>query len=1155
MRAAKNQLLVPTTKLGTHNHRKPWQHRKAHVMVWAMLTLVPALLWAQAVNRISGIITDQSGGVIVSAAVTATNLATNVSTSTQSNESGYYVLQLPAGVYEVKASQQGFRTAVREKVQVTVGADVASDFVLNVETREQSVDVVGEATPLLTTNSAEVQTTVENDLVSSLPLAVSGGLRNSADFLRVTPGYQGSAFSARINGGVGLDQEVTIDGATVSPVAFGSGIQGAQNTVPAFAVQEFQVVGSNIEAQYGRTSTSVIKYVYKSGTNDLHGSVFEYLRNEALDARNTFAPTVARDRQNEFGFDVGGPVVLPHLYDGHNKTFFYGYYNGYRLRNSNPAAIYSLLTPEMKQGDFSAPGLPNIYDPATTRADGQGGFIRDQFSCNGRLNVICPDRINGSSAYFAGLFPDPSRPGLANNYQGTDHSTSSVDQFLVKIDQAIRGGRLNASYNHTRQPTTSQGPFGDVLSGTFGINQGRRVILNLDQNLSSHIINHFGGSFNRWAFFNHQGAQDNLESGSDLNSKAGLGGILNPTGQATIHPGSYYLGIGGNVNNIAHQNWRLTDDVSWIKGTHEFQFGVNQTRYYTTGLQQAGGFTPFGTYYFGPLESGLPGNSDTGFSVASYLLGDVNQATYGQQPSQAWLFRYWGLYAQDKWKIRPNLTLTYGLRWEYESPILDKLDRLANFDPTLANPGAGGRQGALIFAGTGEGRSGRSQFADSWHGGFGPRIGVAYSFTKNTVFRAAYGLMYDTNSGPAIFLNQQGYFAQDTKTTPDGGIHPAFNWAIGYPSVPLGPFFDPTFANNGSTSYMQPNGARLPQIQNWNVGVQQMLPGKVVLDASYVGTSAHHMLVGTLNRNQMDPRYLSLGPLLGASIDSPEAQAAGIPLPYPGFTGSVAQALRPYPQYQGITESSNPNGNNTYNALQVRAQKRFSSGVSFLLSYTIAKNITDADGFGGGVFLGGAQQDYYNLRTEKAVSSDDVPQAFVTAYTYDLPFGESKAVKTSNRIVNKYLLGGWSTSGIISLQSGPPLAITTELGLPGMGGVRPNRLNSQYFINNDRASFDPNKDQYLNPAAFAAPPPYTLGDSPPRVAQARAFGIRTLDAALQKYIPFTEHVRLGLKAEFFNFLNNTNLDAPVTDINSPSFGYIFSAKSARTGQVSATLNW
>jgi len=499
--------------------------------------------------------------------------------------------------------------------------------------------------------------------------------------------------------------------------------------------------------------------------------------------------------------------------------------------------------------------------------------------------------------------------------------------------------------------------------------------------------------------------------------------------------------------------------------------------------------------------------------------------------------------------------LTYGLRWEYESPILEKLDRLANFDPGLANPGAGGHLGALVFAGTGEGRSGKRQFADAWHNGFGPRIGIAYALRKNTVLRGAYGLMYDTNSGPAIFLNQQGYFAQSTVSTTNGGITPAFNWSIGYPPVPLGPFFDPTFANGGSTSYMQPNGARLPQIQNWNVGVQQMLPGNFVVDVSYVGTSAHHMLVGTLNSNQMDPRYLSLGPLLGASIDSPDAIVAGIPLPYPGFTGSVAQALRPYPQYQGITLSSNPNGNNTYNALQVRAQKRFSSGVSFLLSYTISKDLTDADGFGSGVFLGGAQQDYYNLRTEKAVTSQDVPQAFVAAYTYDLPFGENKTIKTSNNIVNKYLMGGWTTSGIVTTQSGPPLAITTELALPGIGGIRPNRVSNQYFINNDRSSFDPNKDQYLNPAAFAAPPPYTFGDAPPRIAQARAFGLRSWDAALQKSIPFSERVRLALKAEFFNVLNITNLGAPVTDINSPSFGYIFSAGPTRTGQVSATVYW
>ena len=1106
------------------------------------------MLYGQANNRVSGILTDPSGAVISGADITARNVDTNVVTTSQTNDSGYYVLQLPIGTYSIQASKAGFRSAVRQGVLVTVGAAISIDFALTIGSAEQSVDVQAEATPLITPDSSQTQTTVEPVMVQNLPLAVSGGIRNAADFLKLTPGYQGSTFSARLNGGVGLDQEVTIDGATVSPVAFGSGIQGSQNTVPAFSVQEFQVIGSNIEAQYGRTSTGVIKYVYKSGTNQFHGSAFEYFKNRALDARNFFSTTTNQDNQNEFGAELGGPVILP-KFNGRNHTFFYAYYDGFRYNSSNTGSFYSLLTPAMRTGDFSAAGIPAIYDPNSTAPNGSG-FTRTQYPGN----VIPASQISPISSYFANLFPAPNRAGITNNFVGNTVSTNNMDQGLIKVDQTVPGGRLSISYNDTRQPTTSDGPFGPVLSGTFGNNYGHRAILNLDSTISPTALNHFDASFNRWLLYNHQGGQIYLGNGAGLNGKAGLTGILDTSGEATINAGGYFLGIGGGVNRIAHQNWRIDDDFTWVHGKHESQFGINQTRFYTTGLQQAGGFTPFGTYNFGPLETGLPGSGNTGFAAASYLLGDVDRATYGQQPSQAWLFRYWGIYAQDRWKIRTNLTLTYGLRWEHEPPVRDKLDRLANFDPTLANPGAGGIPGALIFAGHGSGRSGLDQFAKNWYGGWGPRIGLSWSPLKSTVFRAAYGMMYDTNAGPGIFLNQQGYFTQATLNSLNGGVTPAFNWAVGFPPVPLGPYFDPTFANGGSTSYMQPNGARLPMVENWNVGVQRQFGGNLVVDLSYVGTAAHHLLNGNLNYNQLNPVYLALGSLLSAPVTSAQAGAAGIGLPYAGFSGSVAQALRPFPQYQSITLSSDPVGNNSYNSLQVKVQKRFSQGVSFLLTYVLSKDLTDADGQGGGTFLGSAQN-YYNLRAEKAVSSSDVPQSLVMAYTYDLPIGPDKPLHTGNHVIDKYVIGGWQTAGIISLQSGLPIGVSTELSLPAIGGIRPNVVSSKVYLNHDRGSFDPATDNYLNIAAFAAPAPFTFGNAPRLFSQYRSFGTRQWDAVLEKSIPIYERLKLNFKAEFFNILNIVNFGPPNTDINNPAFGRITTAAASRTGQISTTLIW
>jgi hypothetical protein len=343
-------------------------------------------------------------------------------------------------------------------------------------------------------------------------------------------------------------------------------------------------------------------------------------------------------------------------------------------------------------------------------------------------------------------------------------------------------------------------------------------------------------------------------------------------------------------------------------------------------------------------------------------------------------------------------------------------------------------------------------------------------------------------------------------------------------------------------------------VENWNIGIQQMLPGNFMLDVAYVGTAAHHLLNGNLDYNQLNPKYLALGSLLNTDITSPVAIAAGIPNPYSGFQGSVAQALRPYPQYQAITMSSNPLGNSTYNSLQVRAQKRYSNGISFLLSYTLSKNLTDADGEGGGSFLGSAQ-DYYNLRLEKAVTAADVPQAFVAAYTYDLPFGTGKRLRSGNNVVDKYILGGWTMSGIVTVQSGPPLGITTELSLPAIGAVRPNVVSNQIYLQHDRSSFDPAKDLYLNLAAFAAPAPFTFGNAPRLFSQFRAFGTREWDAALQKAIPIRESIRLALKAEFFNLPNTVNFGPPVVDINNPGFGQITSAAAARTGQISGTLYW
>jgi hypothetical protein len=822
----------------------------------------------------------------------------------------------------------------------------------------------------------------------------------------------------------------------------------------------------------------------------------------------------------------------------------------------------------MQNGDFSAPGLPVIYDPATTVPDGAGGFTRQQFSCNGVLNVICPDRINASSKYLASLLPAPNLPGLTNNFIGTTTSKTPTDQWLGKLDTNLSSSdRLSGSFSFMREHQSNDGPFGLDLSGSRVVDHGYRLIINWDKTITPSLLNHVVLSGNRWTFYTFTAGTTSLSSGSDLNAKAGLGGILDQSGEATINAGGYFFGSGSGDNGPRHNDEEAGDDLTWARGSHQFQFGFNASRFYTLALQAAGGGNPFGVFDFGPAETGLPdGAPGTGSAAASFLLGNVDQGHYAQEPLQAMVMPYYALYAQDKWKARRNLTISYGLRWEYNSPIVDRDNRLANFDPNLPNPGAGGLLGALVFAGSGTGRSGKRQFADAWHKGFGPRVGIAYSPTPNTVLRGAYGIMYDTNSGPAIFLNQQGFFANNTINSPDGGVTPAFNWSVGYPTVPLGPFFDPTFANGGQTSYMQPSGARLPMVQNFNVGIQHQFPGGIVVDASYVGTNNHHILLGgdnsgfadgIINYNQMNPQFLSLGSLLESPANSAAAQAAGIKVPYAGFAGSVAQALMPYPQYPaGIYLSSDPVGNNTYNSLQIKAQKQFSHGLSFLVSYVLSKNLTDSDGIGGGSFIGGAQN-YYNIRAEKAVALESVPNAVIGSYSYELPIGKGKLLNLNNKIVDR-AFGGWNIAGVITIQSGNPQAISTEETLPGFPGetIRPDVVSGQPFYGvHSRSGFNPATDSYLNLAAFVAPPPFQLGTAPRAFSQISAFGIEDWDAAFMKKFPITEHINFALKMEFFNFLNNVNFGAPVEDINNPSFGKISSALAPRIGQISGTISW
>jgi hypothetical protein len=499
------------------------------------------------------------------------------------------------------------------------------------------------------------------------------------------------------------------------------------------------------------------------------------------------------------------------------------------------------------------------------------------------------------------------------------------------------------------------------------------------------------------------------------------------------------------------------------------------------------------------------------------------------------------------------------LRYEIPWAMHEVVDRLSLFDPTLANPGTGGRPDALTFAGNCSGCQGWSNVANTDYKEFGPRIGFALQVARDTVLRAGYGIFYATagastesSVGTGLIL---GYNAQPTPSSTDGGITPAFYWDNGFPqNFQHPPVISASFANGTSISnYVRPDDGRAPYIQNWHFGIQQQISANFLLDVSYVGSKGTRLASSHLRPNQLPASYLSLGPILTQSITSPAAVAAGITAPYPGFTGSVNQALRAYPQFLTITDPLETLGFSNYNSLQVLLQKRYSMGLHFSVAYTWSKKIDDgsADQVNSG---NPGPMDAYNVSIERSLSVDDVPHLVSIGYSYELPFGTGKRFLTHG--IAQKILGNWQIAGMNRYQSGFPLSIFGGNSLPIFSGNRPTYIYGQSIRTSVSAGdFDPAKNVWLNAAAFSNGPLYGFGNLS-RTTNARGFPLLDESVTLIKKFPIRERVSLEFRAEFYNVLNRVQFSSPTTSITSPSFGVVSGqANNPRQGQMALKLNW
>jgi len=1127
----------------------------------AFILLASALsLNAQTTNgSIQGTVTDPSGAAIGRAIVTGRNLDTGLTITTVTTDAGLYVLaNLPPGRYSVTVEGPSLKKYAREGVTVHTDATVALDVQMELGAVTENVTVIADAGQLETATS-DIGATVERSLVANLPLEVSGTIRNPVQFITLVPGFVGnvgndpgsnSTDDFKVNGGQEGGTDVLVDGVSISLVSPNTQWNKGVSTE---AVQEFKVLQSNFSPEYGESGDGIVSLTLKSGTNELHASAYDFLRNRALDANswknNTLGLPKSVNTQNDFGFTGGGPVWVPHLYNGRDKTFFFFSYEGFRFRNGGTGTP-SVPTEAFRKGDFSAllPGT-QLYDP-TTHAAIPG-------------NILTNDPNFTPSAVMTKVFAllPPTNGNLQKNV--VDHTLSSTraNLFDVKIDHIISTKqRISGGFDYDNTKTGSISSLTPIFGSSLPQNT-RYARFSHNYIFGPSVVNQFLLGFSR----RFRGEVAN-SLGQGYPAKIGLTGVQNttfPCIKFTASPFDYEsllnnCGDSEFVDNV----YQLNDSVSWIKGKHNLKFGggVRLLQFNVRRLTQSSG-----EFDFNAAETSSTGTSigTGGDPVASSLFGRVNTATLNYGAFSGVRYKDYYFYAQDSYKLRPRLTLNYGLRYDLDLPASEAFDRFSAVDPNLANPGAGNILGAYTYFGTGSGRNGRKRPQDTYKKAFGPRVGFAYSINDKTVLRGGYGIFYEPlKEGSFADQDGLGFFNRQTITPTNGGPTQIDNGVTRiFPSS--GPF-TPSAQNGSNGVILVPASSGRPaDIQTWNLDIQRQITTNMVVSVAYVGSKGTHLPALNIVPNQVNPSFLSLGSDLTKNVtcltngSCPNAINAGVKLPYPGFTGNINQALRPFPQYGNFNQEDNSftpdrTGNSTYHAMQMQVDKRFAQGLSFLVSYTVSKNITDADSAGPGVsgFIGTNSfvgQNSYNRGAEKAVSQLDTPQSLVASFFYELPVGHGKRYLHEGGAVDR-IVGGWYVSGVGSYKSGTPTTVYGPCnGTAGdvlFGGCESAntgiaRVNVVPGVpeTNKSSNFNTATTSFYNSAAFTLAAPLTFGNEPRSLSHARTFGGRNEDISLGKKTRlYGEKATIDFRAEFFNIFNRHIYQAPGgfdSGLNSP----------------------
>ena len=1191
-----------------------------------------------ATATLKGMVTDGSGNAAPGAVVTLTSAATNLARTFTADDGGHYSFTfIEPGYYSLDVKASGFKTYHQPRLRLEVGQALDLDIRLAPGDVRETVNIVATEPAGLDTATSSLGGIVGRQRVDSLPLNGRNVFQLAQLEIGVTtaPGSRGAnpdltaSGEISINGGRTLNTEAFVDGI---PLANKGDNRISLRPSPD-AVQEFQIVTNSFPAEYGRTGGGALNFSTRSGGAEFHGTLFEYLRNDALDARSYFVnanPNGVKEklRFNQFGGNLGGPVYLPGFAKGgkalakNESLFFFFNYEALRISQTRQQPS-TAPTVKMRNGDFSEllggviPGVTvidtngnliparigQIYVPGAVIASGNGAGSRVAFA----NNIIPESMINPVGRAALAYYPTPNAngtlnsngSGFSNNYVANTLATTNNYQITARIDYNISEtqqlfGRVikdhNILYNSGPFPTSLASPIPNPkqssVPGTWAINYvntlSPKAVLHINAGFTR--FNNDATHFSRGFDVTTLGLPAYIAAASD---DTGIFPTLNPSGYTSLGPPRNF-GFYHNNQDV----FSLNQDLSLARGDHSVKFGANERVYRKYNYRPD---DPAGSFSFSrgftqriPVET----TPQTGDAIASLLLGNPASGRLAIAPQPALQSKYFALFIQDDWKFNSRLTLNLGLRWDLETGNTERYNRLQNFDPRAQFPvnpitvtfpeatGIGTRSIAFNGVVTPVGRGGvkNRENYDRDYNNFGPRVGLAFKLNEKTVLRAGGSIFYAPLGGGGfniVTAAVAGLAETPFIASLNNGVSPTPGTDLSNPFPsgivqPVNVYPGPLTGYGQQSIPVRMRDIRPSKIAQWNLNIQRELTGGITAEIAYAGSAGIGLRSGATDINQLSPEAIAFASRVVTGPNGALTPAGNLTVPNPFLnlpidlrpsatsilgrpTVTVAQLLRPYPQFGNVVSYTENEAHSSYHSLQLTVWRKVNDGLSFSASYSFSKSIDDISSMSLNNQTIQIQyyQDYFNRRADKAVSNFDISHRFIGDVTWQIPVGRDRSFIREGALAN--IIGGFSLNAIAQAQSGFPISISAaNASLQGLAfnSLRPNIVGD---VNVSASSKADRIRQYFNPLAFAQPAPYTFGNAPRALSSLRGPSYFTTNLSLQREFKFTENFKLQIRAEAFNVFNRANFQTPGTAFGAANFGVITGAEDPRQVQFAARI--